>query len=99
MKNMETFLRMSSTLKDNLQFGQNHDRLLPEDLFCLRYSGLLVRVGQVLLEVLAHAEGLHPFVAEDGLHGGIGGEVLLVLRILEVLPLQVGPEPLDALRP
>ena len=51
----------------------------------------------MLLEVLAHAEGLHPLVAEDGLHGGIGGEVLLVLGILKVVLLQVGPEPLDAL--
>ena len=62
-------------------------------------SLLLVGVGQMLLKVLAHAEGLHPLVAEDGLHGGVGGEELLVLRVLEVLLLQVGPEPLDALRP
>ena len=53
----------------------------------------------MLLEVLAHTEGLHPLIAEDGLHSGIGGEELLVLRVLEVVLLQVGPEPLDALRP
>ena len=53
--------------------------------------------GQVLLEVLAHAECLHPLVAEDGLHGGVRGEVLLVLGVLEVLLLQVGPEPFDDL--
>ena len=55
--------------------------------------------GQVLLEVLAHAESLHPLVAEDGLHGGVGGEVLLVLRVLEVVLLQVSPEPLNDLGP
>ena len=55
--------------------------------------------GQVLLEVLAHAESLHPLAAEDWLHSGVGGEVLLVLRVLEVVLLQVGPEPLDDLGP
>ena len=55
--------------------------------------------GQVLLEVLAHAEGLHPLVSENGLHGGVGGKVLLVLRVLEVVLLQVSPEPLDHLGP
>ena len=53
----------------------------------------------MILEELAHAEGLHPLVAEDGLHGGIGGEELLVLRVLEIVLLQVGPEPLDDLGP
>ena len=52
----------------------------------------------MLLEVLAHAEGLHPLVAEDGLHGGVRGEVLLVLGILKVVLLQVGPETLDDLQ-
>ena len=52
----------------------------------------------MILEELAHAEGLHPLVAEDGLHGGVGGEELLVLGILKVVLLQVGPEPLDALK-
>ena len=53
----------------------------------------------MLLQELAHAEGLHPLIAEDGLHGGVGGEELLIIGILEVVLLQVGPEPLDALRP
>ena len=51
----------------------------------------------MLLEVLAHAEALDPLVAEDGLHGVVGGEELLVLGVLEVLLLQVGPEPFDNL--
>ena len=55
--------------------------------------------GQVLLEVLAHAECLDPLITEDGLHLGIWGEELLVLRVLEVVLLQVGPEPLDDLGP
>ena len=45
----------------------------------------------MLLEVLAHAEGLHPLIAEDGLHGGVGCEELLVVWIQEVVLLQVGP--------
>ena len=52
----------------------------------------------MFLEELAHAEGLHPLVAKDGLHGGVRGEVLLVLGVLKVVLLQVGPEPLDALK-
>ena len=60
---------------------------------------LLGVVGQVLLEVLAHAEGLDPLIAEDWLHGVVGSEVLLVVRVLEVVLLEVGPEPLDHLRP
>ena len=35
------------------------------------------------LEVLAHAEGLYPFLAKHGLHGFVGGEELFVLRILD----------------
>ena len=53
----------------------------------------------MLLEVLAHAKGLDPLVAEDGLHSGVRGEELLVLRVLEVVLLQVSPEPLDHLGP
>ena len=55
--------------------------------------------GQVLLEVLAHAECLDSLVTEDGLHFSVWGEELLVLRVLEVVLLQVGPEPLDDLGP
>ena len=43
----------------------------------------LVRVGEVLLEVLGHAEALLPLLAEDGLHHFVRGEPLLVLGILE----------------
>ena len=59
---------------------------------------LLVGVGQMLLQVFAHGESLDPLIAEDRLHFGVRGEELLVLRILEVILLQVGPEPLDDLR-
>ena len=40
-------------------------------------------VGQVGLEELGHAEGAHLVSPEDGLHLGVGGEVLLVLGVLE----------------
>jgi len=36
----------------------------------------------VVLQVLAHAEGLYPFLAEHGLHGFVRGEELLVFGIL-----------------
>ena len=59
--------------------------------------GLIFGFGQMLLQELAHAEGLDPLVPEDGLHGLVRGEELLVVGILEVLLLQVGPEPFDDL--
>ena len=52
----------------------------------------------MLLQVFAHGETLDPLVAEDGLHGGVRGEELLVLGILKVRLLQVRPQPLDNLR-
>ena len=56
-----------------------------------------ILVGQVLLEVLAHGERLDLLVAEDGGHGVVRGEPLLVRGVLEVLLLEIGPQPLDAL--
>ena len=53
----------------------------------------------MLLDVLAHAECLDSLVTEDWLHFSVWGEELLVLRVLEVVLLQVGPEPLDDLGP
>ena len=38
----------------------------------------------MFLQVFAHGETLNPLVAEDRLHGGVRGEELLVLGILEV---------------
>ena len=51
----------------------------------------------MLLKVLAHGESLDPLAPEDGLHFGVRGEELFVLRVLEVILLQVSPEPLDDL--
>ncbi len=50
-------------------------------------------------DVLAHGEGPHLVLAEDLGHGGVGLEELLVLRVLEVVLLDVGPQLLDALGP
>ena len=58
--------------------------------------GLLVG-RQVLLEVLGHGERLDLLGAEDGSHRGVGREPLLVLGVLEVLLLEIGPQPLDDL--
>ena len=41
-------------------------------------------LGEVLLEVLGHAECLDLLLAEDRLHRLVGGEPLLVLRVLAV---------------
>ena len=51
--------------------------------YSLGVSLLLVGVGEVVLEVLGHAEALLPLGAEDRLHQVVGGEPLLVLGILE----------------
>ena len=51
----------------------------------------------MLLQELTHSETLDLLIAEDGGHGVIRGEVLLVLGVLESLLLQVGPESLDTL--
>ena len=58
---------------------------------------LLLRLGEMLLQELRHREALDLLISEDGGHGLIRGEVLLVLGVLEFLLLQVGPESLDTL--
>ena len=57
-----------------------------------------LRVGQMFLQVLRHAEALDLLLSEDGLHGLVGGEPLLLLRILQVVLLQVVPQFLHYLR-
>ena len=59
---------------------------------------LFVGVGEVALQVLGHAETLDLLCSEDGCHGVVGGEPLLVLGILEILLLEVGPQTLGALK-
>lgn len=51
------------------------------------------------LEELGHAECADLVLAEDGLHRLVGDKVLLVLGVLELLLLEVGPDPLDDLGP
>ena len=51
------------------------------------------------LEELGHAEGADLVLSEDGLHLGVGLEVLLVLGVLELVRLEVGPDSLDHLGP
>ncbi len=48
-------------------------------------------------EELGHGEGPDAFRSEDLGHLLVGSEELLVLRILQVVLLQVGPELFDAL--
>eukprot|EP00088_Acartia_fossae_P001042 TRINITY_DN10395_c0_g2_i2.p1 TRINITY_DN10395_c0_g2~~TRINITY_DN10395_c0_g2_i2.p1 ORF type:complete len:107 (+),score=3.18 TRINITY_DN10395_c0_g2_i2:440-760(+) len=56
-------------------------------------------LGQVCLQVLGHAEGLDLLSSEHGRHRLVWGEILLVLRILQIVLLEVSPEPLDDLGP
>ena len=53
----------------------------------------------MFLEILCHSECLDLLSPEDGLHELVWGEPLLVGRVLEVLLLEVGPQPLDDLGP
>ena len=50
-------------------------------------------------EVLGHGESLDLVLSEDLGHLLVGGEVLLVVRVLEVLLLEVGPQELHQLGP
>ena len=50
------------------------------------------------LEELGHPEGTDLLLSEDGLHLGVGNEVLLVLWVLELVGLDVSPKSLDNLR-
>ena len=59
---------------------------------------LVLWLGEVLLQELSHGETLELLLPKHGSHGLIGGVVLLCLGILEVLLLQVSPEPLDTLK-
>ena len=45
---------------------------------------------------LGHTESADAVFAEDFGHLGVGGEVLLVVGVLEVVLLQVRPQVLDA---
>ena len=51
----------------------------------------------MLLQILGHAEALDLLVSKDGSHRGVGGEPLLVLGVLQLLLLEIGPEPLNTL--
>ena len=51
------------------------------------------------LEELGHPEGTDLLLSEDGLHLGVGDEVLLVLGVLQLVGLDVSPESLDNLGP
>merc|ERR1719264_955973 len=55
------------------------------------------KLGEVGREELGHAEGADAVVAEHLCHLLVGGEVLLVLGVLQVVLLDVGPQLLDAL--
>ena len=63
----------------------------------IRLSSLSLRVGQVGLEELGHSKGADLVLPEDRLHLGVGLEVLLVLGVLELVGLEVGPDPLHHL--
>ena len=49
-----------------------------------KISPSLVRVGQMLLQVLGHTKALLTLLAKDGLHGLVRSEPLAVLLILRI---------------
>jgi len=55
--------------------------------------------AEVSTQELGHAESPDAVSAEDLGHLLVGGEVLLVLGVLQVVLLDVGPQLLDALGP
>merc|ERR1719367_1337695 len=57
----------------------------------------VMKVENLSLEELGHAEGADLLLPEDWLHLGVGLEVLLVLGVLELVGLEVGPDPLHHL--
>ena len=59
--------------------------------------GCLIR--DVVLEVFNHTKPLDLFLSEHLGHGGVRGEHPFVLRVLQVVLLNVGPQFLDQLRP
>ena len=81
--------------------GDDDNALFSISIFPLMMMSccLLIRVGQVILEVLGHTKDTNLVLTEDGDHLGIGCEVLFALRVLQLVGLDVGPKPLDHLRP
>ncbi len=54
-------------------------------------------VDEMSFQMLGHTEGSDLLVSKDGLHLLVGVEELLVLGVLQLLLLDVGPEPLHNL--
>ena len=65
-----------------------------------KWSGIVSRdlLGEVFLQVLGHAEALNLLASEHLGHRLVRGEVLPVLGVLEIVLLQVGPEPFGDLQ-
>merc|ERR1719174_2958891 len=71
-----------------------------EKIILYYWSGLTnvhLQFRQMSSKELGHSKSSDFFGSEDLCHLLVGGEVLLVLRILEVMFLQVSPQFLDAL--
>ena len=65
--------------------------------FLVLFLRVCLEVGEVGLEELSHPEPLDLVLSEDLGHLLVGGEVLPVLRVLQVLLLEVGPQELHQL--
>ena len=57
------------------------------------------KLSQMSLEVLGHSKSFLPFFSKDGFHFLVWSEPLFVLRVLQLVFLEVGPDMLDNLRP
>ncbi len=60
---------------------------------------LLVRREEVMGEDFVHREHMHPILLENSFERIVASDLPLVLRILELMFLEIGPKPLQLLRP
>lgn len=66
---------------------------LTPDISIFTIQGYILLLGNVLVEILGHAEAIHLLVPEDLGHFLIWGEQQTVVRILQLVFLDIGPEP------
>src|SRR3989442_15731451 len=87
------YIRLSP-LKSSLKMKPPHARYAWDGFLIVRRAGLF----QVLADELGHLEHVdRALAAENGLEGGVGVDVALVLAVLQLVLLDVHPELLDDL--
>ena len=87
---------MSAVFLFHFQIPRNF--LVDVDIGCL-FTIEVNLCCEVSLEVFRHAKCPNPLLAKDWLHGFVRNKELFVLRVLQLLLLDVGPESLYHLGP